>query len=178
MRGRRTMSSRETSLLASIFRSLYQVRRASALPEPGGPRFCLSSPRRRDVTWWSCECVALIWRRDLSGRFHRHRHRRPHLRGRRRPDLPKLPDWRELAAAPGRAGHAYRPVAMRDFVDSNRLLNAKEAPLRLLSMAARRARARSRRSRRMVRYQFDSSQAKVLWTLLRFPAIIAMVACA
>jgi hypothetical protein len=37
---------------------------------------------------------------------------------------PRPPDWIELAVA--RAGHAYRPVAMRDFVDSNRLLNAKD----------------------------------------------------
>lgn len=37
---------------------------------------------------------------------------------------PRPPDWIELAAA--RAGHAYRLVAMRDFVDSNRLLNAKD----------------------------------------------------
>jgi hypothetical protein len=37
---------------------------------------------------------------------------------------PRPPDWIELAVA--RAGHAYRPVAMRDFIDSNRLLNAKD----------------------------------------------------
>jgi len=37
---------------------------------------------------------------------------------------PRPPDWIELAAA--RAGRAYRPVAMRDFIDSNRLLNAKD----------------------------------------------------
>ncbi|WFU00688.1 hypothetical protein QA648_10945 [Rhizobium sp. CB3171] len=39
-------------------------------------------------------------------------------------DAPRPPDWIELAV--GRAGHAYRPVAMRDFTDSNRLLNAKD----------------------------------------------------
>ncbi len=37
---------------------------------------------------------------------------------------PKPPDWIELAV--GRLGHAYRPVAMKDFVDSNRLANAKD----------------------------------------------------
>ncbi|MBY3054453.1 hypothetical protein [Rhizobium laguerreae] len=39
-------------------------------------------------------------------------------------DLPKPPDWIALAAE--RAGHGYRPVAMADFVGSNRLLNAKD----------------------------------------------------
>ncbi|KIV64825.1 hypothetical protein SZ54_3076 [Rhizobium sp. UR51a] len=39
-------------------------------------------------------------------------------------DAPKPPDWIVLAV--GRLGHAYRPVAMRDFVDSNRLANAKD----------------------------------------------------
>jgi hypothetical protein len=39
-------------------------------------------------------------------------------------DVPRPPDWIELAV--GRLGHAYRPVAMKDFVDSNRLANAKD----------------------------------------------------
>jgi hypothetical protein len=39
-------------------------------------------------------------------------------------DAPEPPDWVELAV--GRLGHAYRPVAMHDFVDSNRLANAKD----------------------------------------------------
>ncbi|MBB3967234.1 hypothetical protein [Rhizobium metallidurans] len=38
--------------------------------------------------------------------------------------LPRPPEWIELAV--GRLGHAYRPVAMNDFVDSNRLANAKD----------------------------------------------------
>ncbi len=37
---------------------------------------------------------------------------------------PTAPDWIELSV--GRAGHAYRPVAMNDFVGSNRLANAKD----------------------------------------------------
>jgi hypothetical protein len=39
-------------------------------------------------------------------------------------DAAKPPDWIELAV--GRLGRAYRPVAMHDFVDSNRLANAKD----------------------------------------------------
>lgn len=39
-------------------------------------------------------------------------------------DAPRPPDWIELAV--GRLDHAYRPVAMHDFVDSNRLANAKD----------------------------------------------------
>ncbi len=39
-------------------------------------------------------------------------------------DAPRPPDWIELAV--GRLGHAYRPVAMHDFVNSNRLANAKD----------------------------------------------------
>ncbi|WP_117193747.1 hypothetical protein [Rhizobium terrae] len=39
-------------------------------------------------------------------------------------DAPRPPDWIEPAV--GRLGHAYRPVAMHDFVDSYRLANAKD----------------------------------------------------
>ncbi|WSH63941.1 hypothetical protein U8Q05_20250 [Rhizobium ruizarguesonis] len=39
-------------------------------------------------------------------------------------DLPRPPDWIELAA--DRAGHGYRPVAMKDFADSFRLQNARD----------------------------------------------------
>ncbi|MBY5346036.1 hypothetical protein [Rhizobium leguminosarum] len=39
-------------------------------------------------------------------------------------DLPRPPDWIEMAA--DRAGHGYRPVAMKDFSDSFRLRNAKD----------------------------------------------------
>lgn len=39
-------------------------------------------------------------------------------------EAPRPPDWIELAV--GRLGHAYRPVSMHDFVDSNRLANAKD----------------------------------------------------
>ncbi|NLS04328.1 hypothetical protein HGP14_13290 [Rhizobium sp. P32RR-XVIII] len=37
---------------------------------------------------------------------------------------PRPPDWIEIAL--GRLGHAYRPVSMHDFVDGNRLANAKD----------------------------------------------------
>lgn len=39
-------------------------------------------------------------------------------------DLPRPPDWIELAA--NQAGHGYRAAAMADFAGSNRLLNAKD----------------------------------------------------
>jgi len=39
-------------------------------------------------------------------------------------DTPRPPHWIELAVA--RAGHAYRPVAMKEFADSFRLRNAKD----------------------------------------------------
>lgn len=39
-------------------------------------------------------------------------------------DAPKPPDLIEVAV--GTLGHAYRPVAVHDFVDSNRLANAKD----------------------------------------------------
>ncbi|MBA8836475.1 hypothetical protein [Rhizobium leguminosarum] len=39
-------------------------------------------------------------------------------------ELPRPPDWIGLTAE--RAGHGYRPVAMKDFADSFRLRNAKD----------------------------------------------------
>jgi hypothetical protein len=39
-------------------------------------------------------------------------------------DAPRPPDWVDAAVAG--MGHSYRPVAMAEFVDSNRLLNAKD----------------------------------------------------
>ncbi|MDC7741231.1 hypothetical protein [Rhizobium binxianense] len=39
-------------------------------------------------------------------------------------ELPRPPDWIALAAE--RAGHGYRPVAMKDFADSFRLQNARD----------------------------------------------------
>ncbi|EJL50820.1 hypothetical protein PMI09_04857 [Rhizobium sp. CF122] len=39
-------------------------------------------------------------------------------------DLPRSPDWIELAAE--RAGYGYRPIAMKEFTDGYRLRNAKD----------------------------------------------------